>query len=398
MFAAPRKIILDSHFSADPYPVYKLLREAKPICPFPSARKLKEAWLLTRHEEIVQVLRDERFVRDIHKALSPEELETYLNKPQVNKQMVLSNHLLNRDKPEHEQVRPLLNRAFTSSAVQPLRPRLEKLAQDILHPHLARGEMDLISDFALPFTVAVIGEVLGIPKEIQISTRNLSDALSVDHFLAGLEAIVQQRLLEPQNDLTTQLVRLYQTEQITYEELIDNLFLIFVAGHETTMNMIANSVLLLLNHPPEWHRLCAQPEALAADMLDELLRYTGSVEKAWVRWATTDVQVGDVLIRRGDQVYLALASGNRDASVFENEDHFCPHRKDSKKHLAFGYGIHYCAGAALGRLELEVALRALLRHIPDLQLALPPEKLTWLRDEVMRGLQALPVRWQAKIF
>lgn len=392
MFTQTRKIILDDRFRANPYPVYSLLREQRPVCPFPSRTAAKQAWLVTRYEEIIQVLRDERFARDIHRAFAAEELEAYLQRPDINEEMVSSQHLLNKDGPDHDRIRPLLNRTFAKNAVQPLRSRLEELAHETLCPHIAVGRMELITDFALPFTVAVIGEILGIPQEIRISTRNLSDQQSVANFIAGLETIISQRLSNPQSDLTTELVEIYRAGGISYEALIDNLLLIFVAGHETTMNMIANSVLTLLHHPEEWQRLCQQPDSVVF-LIDELLRHAGSVEKAWVRWATADLKIDEVQINRGDQVYVALASGNRDAAVFDQAEVFCPHRQESKNHLAFGYGAHYCAGAALGRLELEVALRTLLVHLPNLQLAVSQDDLVWLKDEVMRGLCQLPVKW-----
>jgi cytochrome P450 len=390
MFIQPHKIALDSRFRADPYPVYALLRNNRPICPFPTMGD-KKAWLVTRYEDVVRVLRDERFVRDIGQALTPTEIEPFLSSPAADVQ-IMSKHLLNRDQEEHGRIRQILNRAFAPAAVQPLRSRLEELALECISPQLAIGHMDLLADFAFPFTVTVIGEILGLPPQARISTRTLLNEQVHSHFKASLEAAIAQRVEEPKNDLITELVKVYQGKQLTNQELLDNLLLIFIAGHETTMNMIGNSVITLLCHREEWERLCRQLEAVP-EVVDELMRYNGSVEKAWVRWATMDVALGDVLIRKGDQVYVVLASANRDITLFEEAESFCPQRPNSKRHLAFGYGLHYCAGAALGRLELEVALQTLLRYTPGLRLTVSVDELSWLKDEVMRGVQQLPVGW-----
>lgn len=371
--------------SANPYPLYRQLRQNGGICPFTTHNQREGVWLVTGYEVVQAILRDEWCVRDSRNALDEEQSLPPL-------WQTLSTNLLSLDRPHHTRIRSLISKEFTARIAEDLRPHMHSVANQIVDGLEQNRKMDVIREFAFPFTITIIGEILGIPADKRNLTRSWSNAQVMGTFVSYLRELIAERRTRPQSDLITRLVQAEETGLLSHDELIGTIVLIFVAGHETTMNMIGNGLLTLVTHPQEWERLKSDP-SMIHHMIDELLRFDGSVEKAWVRWAARDMEVGGVSICRGDQIIASIASANRDETIFSCPDNFDIGRENSHKHLAFGAGIHYCAGAALGRVELEIALQTLVTRLPDIKLATGVSDLKWLTEHTMRGVQELPVVW-----
>ncbi|OHV24127.1 cytochrome [Parafrankia soli] len=315
--------------------------------------------------------------------------------------------LLSMDPPEHTRLRLLISRAFTGRRVEQLRPR----AQEIVEAHLEQIERsgppaDLVRGFALPLPVTLICEMLGVPPEDQHRFREFADfMLSTTAYteeqvvdararLAGyLAELVALRRAHPTDDLLGALVAARDDEdRLSEEELIDIGITLLIAGHETTASELSNFIYVLLTEPGHWEALRARPE-LIPGAVEELLRHvqlsTGGNNP---RVATEDVRLGDVTVSAGEAVIVFAQSANRDEAVFDHPDEL-DFTRHPNHHLAFGYGTHYCLGAQLGRMELQVALAALLRRFPSLRLGVPVEELPWKSGLLVRAPESLPVEW-----
>jgi cytochrome P450 len=271
--------------------------------------------------------------------------------------------------------------------------------------------MDLIDDFAFPLPMTVIAELLGIPARDRARFRHWSDAFVtpsvnlqrstkkylktrrlMEDFTGYLRTIFAERRQRPRDDLITSLLEAEeQGDRLNEEELFSMMILLIVAGHETAVNLIGNGVLALLQHPAQMEQLHSQP-ALLALAVEEILRYEGPVERATMRFAATEVEVGGQTIRRGDAVSLVLAAADRDPAHFDQPDGFDITRTPNR-HLGFGLGIHYCLGAPLARLEGQIALATLRARLPQPRLATPVESLRWRTVPILRGMPHLPLVW-----
>lgn len=271
----------------------------------------------------------------------------------------------------------------------------------------ARGQMDLIDDYAFPLPIVVIAEMLGVPAADRDRFRAWSDAFVtpavtpegwvkaeqlLNEFVVYLGQVFAARRQQPRNDLITALIQAEDAgDKLNEEELYSMVVLLIVAGHETTVNLIGNGTLALLQHPDQLALLKANP-ALMPQAIEELLRYDGPVERATIRFAAEDVEVGGQLIRRGEAVGVVLYGANRDPSQFAAPDALDITREPNRHH-AFGFGVHYCLGAPLARMEGQIGLATLLRRLPGLRLAAPVETLVWRFNPILRGLHHLPVAW-----
>jgi cytochrome P450 len=382
-------------FRADPYPLYRKLRELDPIHRSPAG-----AWILTRHADATAVLRDPRF------SSNPSHLGG--DRPQVGPRRVDTKVLLFLDPPDHTRLRALVSKAFTPGVVRRLRPRIEELVAELLDQAERRGSLELIADFAYPLPVAVICELLGVPAGDRAlfgswssdASRLLDRDIDLDEaaverggaaiagFTEYFGGLIQQRRAEPGDDLLSGLIAAEEDgERLTWEELFATIILLYLAGHETTVNLLGNGALALLRHPGQLERLRGDP-ALGLSAVEELLRYDSPVHVT-ARIATTDLQVGGVRIGAGEQVVVLVAAANHDPEVFADPDGLDVARPDNR-HLSFSAGMHYCLGAALARLEGEVAFNALLRRFPRLALADPEPQLR--EHFVLRGLRSLDLR------
>jgi pimeloyl-[acyl-carrier protein] synthase len=390
-------------FRADPYPVYRRVQAKHRVF---KSRLFPGTCLLTRYDDIAAVLADPRFsVRrqqaDIFRRLQPFR--------GLSPQLVaaIDCALLMVDPPTHTRLRRLVNKAFTPRVVEGLRERVQHIVDELLDTVAARREMELVHDLAYPLPVTVIAELLGIPAADRARFKAWSDSLSV--LLDPLQAtdgiqpverafaevseymlpIFADRRRTPRDDLISGLVAVEeQGQHLSETELLSLTMLILGAGHETTTNLIANAVLALLRHPDERRRLQDDP-SISASAVEEFLRYDSPVQTT-DRVATSDCEVAGMPVRRGIVVGLLLGAANRDPAHFADPDRLDLTRADNR-HLSFGHGAHFCLGAALARLEAQIALVTLLRRCPDLDGDRTPRE--WKRSIVLRGPIALHVRW-----
>ncbi|WP_418037476.1 cytochrome P450 family protein [Paenibacillus xylanilyticus] len=379
-------------FTQNPYPVYEKLRETDPVFKvmFPHG---EFGWIITRYEDAVEVLKDQRFSKDVAKRYGPEN------------QTVFVNNMLFSDPPDHRRLRGLVQKAFTPKLVADMRSHIQDIADDLLNKIGSRDKMNLIDEYAFPLPIIVISEILGVPVEDQdkfrIWSNSIIDASSSDHaemfeqhakefteYLTDWFAKVRKN---PGKDLISQLVIAEESgQQLTENELLGVVSLLIIAGHETTVNLIGNGVLALLEHPEQRDLLIQKPE-LIHNAVEEMLRYNGPVEFSTSRWALEDVEFREQNIAKGELVIVALDSANRDTEKFKDADIFDITREKSQ-HLAFGKGIHLCLGAPLARLEGEIAISTLLARYPEIQLQTDVTELEWRPGMIVRGLKELPVQ------
>ncbi|MCX5561816.1 cytochrome P450 [Streptomyces sp. NBC_00038] len=383
-----------ARFREDPHPVYAELRALGAVhrvrLPVPDARH--ETWLVVGYEEARAALADPRLAKDGEK-IGVRFLDEEL----------IGKYLLVADPPQHTRLRALIAREFTMRRVETLRPRVQEITDGLLDAMLPGGCADLVESFAYPLPLTVICELLGVPEMDRAAFRALSsEAVAPSSAQSEYDAFVQlaayltdliedKRCSGPADDLLSSLIRTTAEDgdRLSPQELRGMAFVLLVAGHETTVNLISSGVHALLTHP-------AQLAALRADMtlvdgaVEETLRYEGPVENATFRYAAEPLDIGGTPVEAGDAVMIGLTAADRDGVRYPAPDRF-DIRRDSRGHLAFGHGIHYCLGAPLARLEARVALRSLLDRCPDLALDGPPGD--WLSGMLMRGVRRLPVRW-----
>ena len=360
-------------------------------------------WFLTRYDDCVNFLKDNRFGKDV-KRLPKEKSMRYGPGIDPNDPLTAVNaHLLNIDPPDHTRLRALVHKAFTPRMVENLRPRIQQIADELLNA--MHGEVDLIASYAFPLPITVIAEMLGVPVSDQEKFKSWTKTLLFDtdlersqmaamEFINYMNNMMDERRASPQDDLLTALLNAEEAgDKLNHEELLSMIFLLLVAGHETTVNLIGNGMLALMQHPDQQAQLVAalDDDEAVKTAIDEMLRYNGPVETTTFRVAMEEVRISDMVIEQGDMVLAALLAANRDPAVFDNPDTFDITRTPNR-HIAFGTGIHYCLGAPLARLEGQIAIPALLRHFPQIELNAAYDDLEWNPSLLLHGLKSLPVR------
>jgi cytochrome P450 PksS len=394
--------LASAQFKADPYPFYARLRAEAPVHRVVLQDK-QQVWLITRYDDVAAALKDERFVKDRFQAMTPDQVAKQPWVPAAFKPLM--RNMLDVDPPDHTRLRGLVQKAFTPRLVENMRPRIQTLTDALLDAAIARGKMDVIREFALPLPTTIISDMLGVPAEERHKFQRWSNAIvttkpsalgrllaipNVWMFLKYIRRLVRARRDAPRDDLVTALVTAEQSgDQLSEDELLSMIFLLLVAGHETTVNLIGNGSLALMKHPTAMQQLRESP-TIIKPAIEELLRYDSPVESATERFAREDVTVAGLTIPRGSLVFAVICSANRDESQFERPNELNLTR-DPNRHLAFGLGVHYCLGAALARLEGQIAIETLLRRIPRLSLAVPRTSLRWRPGLVLRGMKSLPV-------
>jgi len=386
---------------ANPYHFYDRYRTCEPVHKTPLG-----FWFVTQHDHVSSVLRDEHFGRYF------EHETTLLNGPSAMEeplQQAMSRMMLFLEPPDHPRVRRLISKAFSSTRIQEMRPRIRTIAENLIDEVQLHGRMDVISDFAIPLPMVVICDMMGIPSEdrstfmrnFRVTSRVLDivpltpdEKVEATAQLTYLEnyfrGLFEMRRMSPGDDLTSQLVQAEEAgDKLSEQELLANVLLLFVAGHETTSNAIGNSLYSLHTNPDQLEALKASPQRVR-DAVNELLRYESPVQLT-SRSALSDVVLGNKQMSKGDFIVLALGSANRDPSVYPD-----PHRlklsRQNVRPLSFGGGIHHCLGAQLASIELEVALTALFERLP--QLVLPHvNQPQWRQSCVWRGLQTALATW-----
>ncbi|MBA3449932.1 MAG: cytochrome P450 [Chloroflexia bacterium] len=347
-----------------------------------------------------------QFFQQATVGLTPEQQEFAAQTDEI-----LSRNLLAVDPPDHSRLRRLVAIPFTPKFIEGLRPRIQSIADSLLDAverraqETGRRDMELIDDFAYPLPLTVISEMLGIPLEDRDRFRVWSQAAvsftpadpanpevtaKLIDFIAYLRQLVATKRDDPDEDLLSGLVMAEaEGDTLSENELLSMIFLLIVAGHETTVNLIGNGMLALCDHREQFARLRANMELLKP-AIEEMLRYYGPVEISLSRWVREDIEFGGERLRRGDQIMALLASGNHDGGQFPDPDVFDIGRTPNR-HVAFGTGIHACLGATLARLEGQIAFATLLSRLPAIDLAIPRDEVQWRDATFLRGLTQLPV-------
>jgi pimeloyl-[acyl-carrier protein] synthase len=396
--------LTEPEIMASPYRFYRDLREADPVHWDP----FLHAWIITRYADIVTVLT--RFSAD--RTLTPEQLDGMglgALKPIME---VVARQMLFRDPPAHTRLRNLCAAAFTPARVAVLRGHIQDIADGLIDRFIGQGSADIVDDFAAPMPAIVTAEMLGVPvsdyeklkqwsidfAEILGNFQHPPDrvarvAASVHDMTEYFRAAIRQQETDPTEGLVNSMVRAQvDGVRLTEEEMVANLILTMIGGQETSTNLISSALLTLLRHPAQLRMLLDDP-SLVPMASEELLRYESPIQHT-ARVAHEDFLLGGKIIRRGQSVVAVLAAGNRDPERFPNPDVLDVKRGD-KGHLAFGWAAHFCFGAPLARIEVPIALGALLRRLKNLELA--TEELVWHENFGLRGLSALLVRFDPQV-
>ncbi|MFI8347137.1 cytochrome P450 [Streptomyces sp. NPDC085596] len=391
-------VALGEDFVRDPYPVYAALRRRGPVhrVRIPEGA---EAWLVVGYEAGRAALMDPALSKQWKNASPSFPLSSPAAGP----------HMLNQDPPDHGRLRKLVVREFTARRIEQLAPRVAQITDELLDSMTALpdGRADLVDALSFPLPISVICELLGVPMLDRTAFRDwtatgLTDPdprareAATHEVTAYLADLVERKRLEPGQDLMSGLIRTTDEDgdRLSQEELLGTAWLLLVAGHETTVNLISNGVLALLTHPDQLALLRADM-TLMPNAVEEMLRYDGPVETPTYRFTTEPVEIGGTVIPGdGQLVLVALADADHDPARFPDPGRF-DIRRPAGGHVAFGHGIHYCLGAPLARLEARIAISALLERCPRLTLDAHPAALTWREGMLIRGPQRLPVRWDS---
>jgi cytochrome P450 len=388
----------EESYYQDPLGFFARLRESRPVAPVPMPN-YGRVWVVTRYEDVRAVLTDPRMSKDVRRWPGG-------GRSRPSEATGVSAHMLHADPPDHTRLRRSVQKEFMPRRAA-LRPRAEEIAAGLLDEMAAdRGEaIDLLGAYARPLPIAVLCELLGIPvadrEWIELAVSDYDQKAEHDRVERELAAyfteLIAAKRAAPGDDLVSALVVAPgnagsdgAADGLTANELLSTIYLLVMAGFDTTVNLIASGTLALLTHPGEVARLRQDPALLPA-AVEELLRFTSPVNHANDRFTTEDVEVGGVVIPAGEWVFPALSSADRDPAQFADPDGLDLGR-DASGHVAFGHGVHHCLGAPLARMEAEVALGALFERFPAISLAVPPSELRWRPVSLMNGLESLPVR------
>jgi len=396
-----------TEFAANPYLVYAALRKHSPIFH-------DEEWGVTfiaTHEDVSKLLVHKSLGRTMDHVLNPEELaqrqaaEVWHDLP--NYRRYISKNLLETEGDDHIRLRRLLVKGFTSAQVDRLRPTIQDLADRLIDGLLPTGCMDLLEDFVTPLTVHVIASLLGMPEEdehllrpwsaaiVRLYEKDVTQAdldvaeLATTEFVEYVSGLIAQRRAEPGDDLVSVLVQVEdEGEVLKNDELVSTCILLLNAGHESTVNAAGNGMLALLKNTDQLALLKADP-GLVNSAVEEMLRYDAPLQY-FHRYVLEDLEFKGFALKRGDTVGLLYGSANRDPAVFEDPDSFDITRPPNR-HLTFGKGRHFCLGAPLARLELDIVFTTLLRRLPDIRLA--SNEYEFHPGLVFRGLKSLGLQW-----
>jgi len=387
---------------ANPYPLYRALRERSPI----SWSPLMEVWIFTRYDDVVAVLNDSRFSADRRQARNRFS-EMVTKQEQEFGPFARTQTMLSSDPPNHTRLRRLVSKAFTPRAVENLRPRIQQIVDQLLDEVRGRRELELVSQLAGPLPVIVIAEMLGVPPEDRARFKQWSDAVvatlggpfappnvmeearrSIEELAAYFSHFIADRRRQPRDDLISGLVAAEEQGQVLSEdEIIAMTILLLVAGNETTTHLISNGTLALLRNPDQLQVLRDDP-SLMPSAVEELLRYTGPVHGTG-RVAKEELEVGGQVVKERQVAFVLLGAANRDPGKFPEPDRLDVRRHPSD-HVAFGDGIHFCLGAPLARAEAQIAIGTVLRRFPKIELQV--EEPEWGGTFIIRGVKQLPLR------
>jgi cytochrome P450 len=386
----------------NPYRRYADARRDAPVRPVVLADG-RPAWIVTGYDEARQALLDPRLAKNIGKALAirPEIVAPGFAHP------LFGHHMLAADGDDHSRLRRLASGGFSNARMAALRPRVQAIVDELLdelEDTPAGSPVDLVAGFTLPLPITVISEMLGVPVEDRVRLRAWFDGVfatpvapagdeqsraAADAVYAYLRDLIAAKRAEPADDLLSVLVASADDERLDDEELLSTAWLLIIAGHDTTVNLLGNGLVGLFRHPDQLARLLGDVSLVPA-AVEEFLRYDGPVQHTTFRMTKEPVTIGGVEIPAQEQVLVVVAAADRDPAHFADPDRLDIARPDNR-HIAFGHGLHFCLGAPLARLEGDVAFTSLLRRFPALRPAVPLDQIHWTYRLVLRGLDALPV-------
>ena len=391
----------DPGFLADPYPALNGLRESVRVLHDPG----RERWFVSRHEDVRACLRDKRLGRNFRHVLDPAEIGVAPLDPRWQHFWDVERcSLLWLEPPDHTRIRKLVAAAFTPRSVEALREPARKLARELLEPLAEAGEMELLYDYAQPYSIAVICRMLGVPLDRHRDLLDWSHRMvkmyefdvpdedaeaanrAAGEFQEYVRMLIAERRAQPRDDMVSALVDArVDGARLSDDEIVSTVIVLLNAGHEASVNTLGNGMLAFAHQPEQWRRVVGGDVSSAAAG-EEMIRYDPPLQ-LFERWVLADdFAIGGVAIPRGDKIALLFGSANRDPRVFDRPDEFDVGRENAAQHIGFGGGIHVCIGAPLARVELEASLDALRRYWPDFALSSEPRRTGAF---VIWGLQGL---------
>lgn len=375
----------------------ELLEHGRPVWVTPPYGE--NSWLVSRYEDIKTVLGDQRFSRAAAQGRDEARVAP----------MPIGGSIMGADGAEHSRLRRLVSKPFSNRGIEELRPRISQVAEELIDAMAKEGtSADLVTAFTNPFAALNICELLGVPygERDRFQSRmqcffgrtelsNEEIAAELGELRAYVHELIERRRAEPGDDLISGMLEVAaEGGAYTDEELLDLVYMLLIGGYDTPASQLASIMYTLLSHPGQARLLRENPE-IVPQAVDELLRFVPLVSHTvFARYPTEDVEIGGQLIRAGEPVLCATPAGNKDPRAFEDPD-VLDLRREGRKHLSLGHGVHHCTGAAMARLELQVAVLALLNRFPDLRLDVAPEDVPWLKGMQIRTLGSLPVAWGA---
>jgi cytochrome P450 len=408
----PQHVTFDSAFFQEPQHLYQALRNDGPLHRFTSPTGVT-GWMITDYDAARRVLNDRSVIKTqdtmagADPSAQPRELSARLRswlRERTSPWMV--SHMLAAEPPDHTRLRGVVQSAFSPAALRALEPAIEQYATDLitkLDSESGSEPIDLVENYAFALPVQVICRILGVPERHMVAigeaSRVLSDVIVADPddlrraaltLAKIIYPLMRKRRRHPTDDVLSLLMQANRAKQLSLQEAMSTVALLLIAGHETTVNLIANTTHLLLKDRTALMRLQAGDSRLR-DVIEESLRFEPPLPTTTLRQASVDLDIDGILISAGDIVMISLAAANRDPAKFDQPDKFDPARA-TRGSLAFGHGIHHCIGAPLARLEAEIALKKLLAAYPDMHLDTDVGDAVWRESIVFRGLRSLPVR------
>lgn len=391
-------------FKQEAYDIYKELRDCSPVYPLSSGEK-SQSWLITRYEDAISLLKDAKLMKNIENVFTQDEdVDVPIS---LENRELLRNHMLNSDPPDHNRLRSLAQKAFTPKMIIQLEGQIQYIADTLLSKIEHSNSINLVSDYAFPLPIMVISEMLGVPLEDQHKFKVWSQAIintphtledmqknnqKLGEFAEYIQHLVSKKREKPADDLISALIKAEsEGTKLNASELYSTITLLIVAGHETTVNLIANMTLALLEHPVQLQKLHQNPD-LINSAIEEALRFYSPVELTTLRWTAEPFTMHGQDIQSKDRIIISVASSNRDERIFPDADVFDITRKNNR-HIAFGHGSHFCLGAPLARLEAKIAISTLLHRLPNIQIQGAREQIKWKENYLMRSLEELPLKF-----